>query len=384
MRDQNTFLIEKYQDYVNDFIKKSEERDKVVSCNELRLFDLPDARWFINNCPDKTIDTWAKFTYWCGFFSPKATSKEHAIELIYRKQRLHNTPLKYDDFRHAGCYDVQIPYIRRIWGTINKMKEELGLEIIQESMIDKIMSRDDFIDETNRLFNYLHSIDIDFITRRMLNSIKEFHNYDTFDKYCKRYFRISFNDYIINHGFRIGKMGSGIVSEFDDGEIAKSQFEYIFSSYLRSYGLRYNQDYFREVKYSTFISDYDGLMDCDYVIKYNDNTIYIEIAGIIDAYKTFFIDNKVIKNRKSREKYRKKLMHKKEMLLSNHLLYFILFPCDLTKENLKEILENPTEELRSRIELFVKNNIDWTKIRENGELKYNEEIKWGRNVIDYD
>ena len=31
----------------------------------------------------------------------------------------------------------------------------------------------------------------------------------------------------------------------------------------------------------------------------------------------------------------------------------------------------------------MKNNIDWIKIRDNGELKYRDSIKWGRNVINY-
>ena len=35
------------------------------------------------------------------------------------------------------------------------------------------------------------------------------------------------------------------------------------------------------------------------------------------------------------------------------------------------------------IEAFIKNNIDWDKVSKIGELKYSEEIKWGRNVIDY-
>ena len=32
----------------------------------------------------------------------------------------------------------------------------------------------------------------------------------------------------------------------------------------------------------------------------------------------------------------------------------------------------------------MKNNIDWVKVRENGELKYSDDIKWGRNVISYE
>ena len=31
----------------------------------------------------------------------------------------------------------------------------------------------------------------------------------------------------------------------------------------------------------------------------------------------------------------------------------------------------------------MKNNIDWSKVRKSGELKYSDDIKWGRNVIDY-
>ena len=40
--------------------------------------------------------------------------------------------------------------------------------------------------------------------------------------------------------------------------------------------------------------------------------------------------------------------------------------------------------LRENIEKFIKNNIDWVKIRELGELKYSDDIKWGRNVINYE
>ena len=32
----------------------------------------------------------------------------------------------------------------------------------------------------------------------------------------------------------------------------------------------------------------------------------------------------------------------------------------------------------------MKNNIDWSKVRKSGELKYSDDIKWGRNVINYE
>ena len=50
----------------------------------------------------------------------------------------------------------------------------------------------------------------------------------------------------------------------------------------------------------------------------------------------------------------------------------------------QKILENGSLELKKNIENFIKNNIDWIKIRELGELKYSDDIKWGRNVINYE
>ena len=71
------------------------------------------------------------------------------------------------------------------------------------------------------------------------------------------------------------------------------------------------------------------------------------------------------------------------MLKDNNLNYYILFPCDLTKENTYNILNNDSISLRKNIESFIKNNIDWNAVSKIWELKYSSEIKWGRNVIDY-
>lgn len=62
------------------------------------------------------------------------------------------------------------------------------------------------------------------------------------------------------------------------------------------------------------------------------------------------------------------------MLKSNNLKYFILFPCDLTTENFKKIISNPSLELKHNIECFHQNNIDWHKVREIGELDYSKNV----------
>ena len=376
-----------YDFYVSEFIRKSEELGKPITHSNLRKepFCLPDARWYVKHCPDDSVTRWAEFVDWCGFIAKgKTPSKEKVINLIYKLQEELDRPLMYDDFRGNGCYHVPIEIIREYWGTVNKMKEELGLEIIQESMIDKHLSKEEFENMLLDIQDYVISDGRDFITTKEINANDKWLDSQTLRRYANEYCNKSLSDILEDYGISLGQLGRGINFDFEDGEHITSQFEYMFSKYLKDYGLKYNVDYFRDVKYSTFIPNYKNNMNCDYVIHIDSKTIYIEIAGIIEAYKEWFFNDRPIINRKSREKYRLKLLEKQKMLKENNLIYFILFPCDLTYENFDAILKDGSISLRKKIESFMKNNIDWVKVRENGELKYSDDIKWGRNVINYE
>lgn len=370
------FDVEKYNEYVKGYIQKSEEQDRPISHDKLRFFDLPDGRWLVKHCPDKSVKTYSDFVAWCGFLTHHATfnvlTKERAVELIYKMQAKLNRPLKYDDFRGYGCYRVPIEYIRKTWGTLNKMKEELGLEINQESMMDKQLTKESFDNMINDICQFVSDEGRNFITTREIDEHNEWSNADTLRRMAKKYYQSNLQDLLTQKGLSLGKQGCGISFVFEDGEHITSQFEYIFSKYLKDYGLKYNVDYFRDVKYSTFIPECNNNMNCDYVIHINDKIIYIEIAGIIEAYKEWFLEAKPIISSKSKEKYRQKLSEKQKMLKDNNLIYFILFPCDLTKDNMKSILEGNPAELRKQIESFMQNNIDWIKVRESGELDYSD------------
>ena len=185
------FDISDYDFYVKEFIRKSEENGSPISYNNLRLepFNLPDSRWYITNCPDKTVDCWAKFVSWCGFYTHGAPlSKERAIELIYKMQKQIGRPLKYDDFRGRGCYRVPIEYIRQTWGSINKMKEALGLEIIQESMIDKQLTKDSFDKMIIDIVTHVKNEGINFITNKEIDSNKQWNDSTCLRKYAKKYY----------------------------------------------------------------------------------------------------------------------------------------------------------------------------------------------------
>lgn len=369
------FDIEKYSEYVEEFIKKSVELGKPITHSNLRKepFCLPDARWYVKHCPDDSVTRWAEFVDWCGFIAKgKMPSKEKVTNLIYKLQEELGRPLVYDDFRGIGCYHVPIEIIREYWGTINKMKEELGLDIVQESMIDKHLSKEQFENMLLDIQNYVFSDGRNFITTKEIDSNDNWVGSNTLRKYSKEYYTKTLSEVLVDYGISLGKQGRGINFDFEDGEHITSQFEYVFSKYLKRYGLKYNVDYFRDVKYSTFIPDCKNNMNCDYVIHIGEKTIYIEIAGILAEYKNWYYDNRPIIRSKSKENYRLKLKKKEEMLKSHNLIYFILFPCDLTNDNLKNILQDGSIELRKTIEKFIQNNIDWVKIREVGELDYSK------------
>lgn len=376
------FDLNKYDLYVNDFILKSINNRRHISHAKLRFYDLPDARWFVKHCPDSDVKSWTDFVNWSGLFTMKMP-KEEAIERIKKYRKELGRPLYYDDFRDPGALVPSIRYINKVWGSLNKMKEEIGLEIIQEDMMSKALDIEGFNKAMQYVFSVAMQNNVPYITDKFISSLDNIPSIACLQNSCRKYYNQTLGEYIKNNGFEIGTAGRGTLHSFDDGEITTSQFEYLLSIYLRSRGLVFGIDYFRDVKYSDFIDSYSGNMNCDYVIKYHGKTIYIEIPGIIEAYKDYYYMDKPIDKSDSREKYRLKLKYKEHLLSSSGLIYYILFPCDLTKNNVDQILDNPSIDLKIKIEQFRKNNIDWDLVLKNGELEYSAEIKYGRNVIMY-
>ena len=342
---------------------------KLSKGDNCKKYQLPNIRWFIENCPDKSVNDYESFKKFAGI-KPRFLTKEQCVENILKMSKEFNRPLKYDDFRNGDYDKVSMAMINQYWGSLNKMKEELGLEIIQPQMIK--ITQESFDNTIQILKQYLSDSNKDFITTSEWNSLDfdGFYKYLSISKFVEENLNTTLSDYLLTQGIRMGEAGEGLKNIFDDGEITTSQFEYMFSSFLRKNGLKYNIDYFRNVRYSTFCGNYKGTKDCDYVINYNNKTIYVEIAGILGQYKPFYYNDKHIQSSKSKERYRQKLKEKEELLCLNNCIYFILFPCDLTEGNMKQVIKNPTVELQKRIESFNQTNIDFVNVRKIGKLDY--------------
>jgi len=150
--------INKYNDYMNKFKEISNELKRPLKYHELlhNNYQLPTANWFVKYCPNKNVKDYNQFIEYIGYKPRYNISKELAIKMILELKNKLNRPIMLEDFNNINKdNDIGIKTINNHWGTMNKMKEELGLEIIQESMIDRQRSKEEMIKDMKIFINQL-------------------------------------------------------------------------------------------------------------------------------------------------------------------------------------------------------------------------------------
>ena len=270
-------------------------------------------------------------------------TKDDAIKLIYAKAEKLNRALMYDDFRNPKYGDIGITTIKRYWGTMNKMKKALNLEIIQEDMTCKHMNYEEIVpmllEKCREILTYK-----EVVTTKDINKVFPI-KAGAIDKELKSN-ETSIRELLQINNIPYQEPGNGNVHYYDDGEISKSTYEYDFTNKLREFGLIYDVDYFRDVKYKTFIDGYDGLLDCDYKINIGGEWLYVEIAGMLRDHKKNYINGQFEVKSKSKTNYMQKLKNKEEMLKDNNLDHMIIFPSDMNTEDKLDLI---FETIKSKI-----------------------------------
>lgn len=333
--------VERYDEYVSLYIKLSKQEGRYLGHKDLlnNKYGLPGARWFVDNCKSRNVTNFSGFVEWCGFVPTYEVSKEMATSVIYNMQQKLNRPLEYDDFRTPLSNEVGHACISKHWGTVNNMKRDLGLEIIREDMITRELTVEQAQDDVLRICKT--------IERRKNRKHITCGDIDELGSHKSGTYRskiqstgTTFKDYIESLGFTLQEGGRGVITNFKNGEKTLSSFEFAFSNFLRNeLNLEFNVDYHKDVAYSIFIKGYDGMMSCDYVINYKSRKLYVEIAGLIDGYKNNYVNDYIIKDSDTKEKYRQRLKEKERMMKKEDLEYHILFPQDLEHGSLSAIFK---------------------------------------------
>lgn len=156
----NTNMNEEEYEYnktIQKYILICKSLNKVISVHDLQEYIGHDLRWIMSK--NKNVKNYYDFYTMCGFKKEQDLTKDEVVKIIYLMRQTKNRPLEYDDFRGNNSFDeVGITTIRNYWGTMNKMKEALGLEIIQEDMVSKHKTNEEMLEDLQRLINELGRI----------------------------------------------------------------------------------------------------------------------------------------------------------------------------------------------------------------------------------
>lgn len=332
--DNKKFSLENYNKEIEE-LKLYIKSNGIPKVSDLSSLGFHDSRWFVRHTKNKKVKDYNTFLeFELGEIPRFNMSKEAATKIILESIKIigHNPTNK--ELSPYICESV----IKRIWGSINNMKLDLGLDILGENMIGKHIEFSELKLILLQVCNVIINSDINkttITTTDISNNCPV--NFGTIDRIFKNN-NTSVREFLETNGFKYQKAGNGYVYKFEDGEIVKSSYELKFSNKLRELGYKYNNTYFRDIRYKTFINDYFGLLDCDYEIHIDNKIIYIEVAGMLRDYKDRWKNPELITNSKSKKKYAEKLNIKEKMLKDNSLEYHILFPSDL--KNLDDLFEN--------------------------------------------
>ena len=325
------YLNEKYKEYDEQLKKLKKICSKLKKAprwNHLsEKYGLRSSRWFIIYCRNKKVINYDTFMeYEVGIRPNYLMSKEMVeAEIMKFYNKYGRSPRRYD-FENKKL-PFSISTVVKKFGSIRKMRKEMGFP-------SYTVGGNDRIETTKNIFKYINkflkSLDKNVFTREQLNEFLINNNikitHQTIDKRIKNEFDFSFREYAEKKGFYLVKPGSGLFYRFEDGEIAMSSHENIFSEILRKNNFIFGKTYFRDLKYSKIFKNVNKNYTLDYFIIIGRRKIYIEIAGILRDHERFYFGNIEIKNSNSKEKYRVSLLKKEKIMRKNKVEYYILFP----------------------------------------------------------
>lgn len=317
-----------YDFYLERYKNVSNEIGHALTIKELKNnpYGLPSASWFVKYCPNKNVNSFNDFIIWSGYNSNKLKCDDEEVQnkLIELQSILRRPITRYDINKKTIGFSMIV--INRIWGSLGKCKEELGLLKTKSSRPKPFLYYKQILDK------YIDDNDVrqrGFVTWNDIEKNTEV-NHKTFIKaFCDNGY--DFYKYLASNNIRLSDNSFGHNTILPSGEKTVSSFEYEFSNFLEKNGFHYNKDYKRDVVYRSFIPlDNKSKINCDYV--FSDK--YIEIAGLISNKNNDW--DTCIYNYKKHYDYQQKMIYKRKLLEENNKDYLFLFPEDFQNNIYKE------------------------------------------------
>ena len=271
-------------------------------------------------------------------------SKQEIIKIIKDKELQLGRPLLQCDFEGEKLSKTSVG-IRQIydnWGNFNNMINDLNLkkhDAYYKPNLPNYLSHEEIMNEIQNVCNNARKEGKTTLMRNDFNTNKV--QVARIISHCKLE-NTTLRDEVKKYGCELQQPGMGFIHIFEDGEKVISNYEYVFSNFLKKIGFKYNKNYFRDVLYSDIDSNFKGKINCDYKVTINGINYYFELAGILGniEHQSCYLTNTKICNSKSKEEYRLKLNLKKEIFEKNNINYFILLPKDMNEDNYNKIFKN--------------------------------------------
>lgn len=325
--------IECYDDYVKQYITQSKVVGHTITYSELfcNQWGLPSPLWFVSNCPDKTVTTFPQFVSWCGLMPAKKvwTRDEVGNALCDLESELHRPTTSHDIRPNTVGFSMIV--VSRLFGSLGNAKHEFGLS---KSLSSKKLPFEFYREKLDQTV-----LNIVSATKRNTITWKEIED----NIYCpdgyvratdhKTYMRafrgagVDLIEHLKSNGVEMCPSSFSFVHTLDDGERTRSNMEYDATMLLRSLGLVYRKDYFRDVQYRQYFSEPSNI-DCDYDIVRGSEHRFLEIAGMIHSpsnadWRSYQYDTRI------KCEYRDKMILKERRLKEAGVPFLFVFSNDM-------------------------------------------------------
>lgn len=324
--------IADYDLWVSRIKQWSLDHGNVPVASELTSFGFPSPKWLVKYCPDESVTTYTEFLEYIGLESRRPYTKEEVSKLLIELEKKLGRAITRNDLCGDGMVSQIV--ITRLFGSLSKAKEELGLMKTPHTQPRPFEYYKGQLEAT--VLNFIRKTGRDVITWRDIESTEYCDNPCEHKTYMKSFKAngVDIRAYLLSLGVTMSPTDYANCYTFEDGERTVSSMERDFSSWLRENGFRYNVDYYRDYKYSNF-TNATGRINCDYFFPYINGGCCIEIAGIItnllnDDWRTHEYASEF------ENKYRDKMVDKESHLKSSCVPFLFLFSNEMKDELYKQ------------------------------------------------